>query len=222
MLDLLKTNTYYFLLCLLFLIVGGIGLSQIQTGDFLIWFSENRSIHLDSFFSFTTRLGEQYAYFVFVILALFYRFRLVLIIPLTAVIVLLIALVLKEIFAHPRPSVFFYDQLVQGQLQTVDGIHLLTGYSSFPSGHTLSAFTLYTLIALFFPKKKLMAFFFFSFALFIGLSRVYLVQHFLKDIYVGGLLGILLASTIYLFQQRWLPQQPTHWINRNLLSLRKN
>jgi membrane-associated phospholipid phosphatase len=57
-------------------------------------------------------------------------------------------------------------------------------------------------------------------AIVVGTSRIYLVQHFLKDVYLGAVFGVLIAMSVYVYQSRF-PYNPNHWIDRSLLLKRK-
>ena len=76
----------------------------------------------------------------------------------------------------------------------------MTGYSSFPSGHTFSAFAIYTFFALV-SKQKWVSLLCSLLAIGVGFSRVYLNQHFLEDIYLGSILGVGLAVGYYYFSE---------------------
>jgi len=65
---------------------------------------------------------------------------------------------------------------------------------SFPSGHTLNAFTVGTLVALSFPACAPLAL---VLAASVGASRVVLGMHFLSDVLAGALLGALIGSAAY-------------------------
>jgi undecaprenyl-diphosphatase len=65
---------------------------------------------------------------------------------------------------------------------------------SFPSGHTLNAFTVGTLVALGFPACAPLAL---LLAGSVGASRVVLGMHFLSDVLAGALLGALIGSAAY-------------------------
>ena len=54
-------------------------------------------------------------------------------------------------------------------------------------------------------------------ALLVGISRIYLVQHFLKDIYLGSILGVLAALLMYFLQYR----MDAPWMGRRLYLLQK-
>ncbi|PSW15122.1 phosphatase PAP2 family protein [Photobacterium sanctipauli] len=59
---------------------------------------------------------------------------------------------------------------------------------SLPSGHTAAAFVMASLITAFYPDT---AWFIWPWAVAIGLSRVLLGVHYLSDIFVGALLGVM-------------------------------
>ena len=61
---------------------------------------------------------------------------------------------------------------------------------SFPSGHTAAAFCMVSLISYFFPALFIPAF---TWALLVGISRIYLGLHYPTDIIAGIILGMLSA-----------------------------
>lgn len=84
-----------------------------------------------------------------------------------------------------------------------DQVHTITGLtihktSSFPSGHTSTAFTFALLLA-FLVRQRFLTFFFPLAAFFVGYSRVYLAQHFVTDVFAGIIVGIISAFTALLF-----------------------
>ena len=216
---LIKDNRWYFSAFLLFLIVGAIFLFQIEQGDSILYFSERRASLSDLFFLYFTKMGEEIIYLSLLISFLFVNYRVAIVIPLTGVLVTIVSLSTKAFFAHDRPAPFFKQLGNFDSIQLVEGAELLLGKTSFPSGHTMSAFAIYGLLAFLLPKKRFVALALFAAALLVGISRIYLVQHFLKDIYAGAILGTLLAMVIYLVQNRWRVPE-TAWYNRSLLKKR--
>ena len=214
MLHIIKSNQLFFAAFLCFILFGGILLSIVEQGDVILFFSNHRSFLGDSFFKYFTKLGEEPIYIFFVSLFLFIRFRYAILIPLTGLLALGISYILKVYFSHDRPFLFFTKNEMVDQINFVDGIHLFKAMTSFPSGHTMSAFAVFGLVAFLFPKKKYLGLLMFLFALLVGISRIYLVQHFLKDIYLGGILGVLLAMGIYWLQNRF-PINEAKWIDRS-------
>ncbi|MEZ5047512.1 MAG: phosphatase PAP2 family protein [Chitinophagaceae bacterium] len=94
---------------------------------------------------------------------------------------------LKQLYACPRP-------LVEYGVEQVHTVNWLTNFYhySFPSGHTFGAFSFFFFLTYLIPQKNpFWQLLFFILALATGLSRIYLGQHFFKDVYVGSILGIL-------------------------------
>lgn len=89
---------------------------------------------------------------------------------------LLISIVLKEIFMRPRPEVL--------QLVTE------TTYS-FPSNHTILVFSILPIL---FKEKK--AWPFLILAILISFSRVYLGVHYMSDVILTALLGLIIGNLI--------------------------
>jgi membrane-associated phospholipid phosphatase len=65
-------------------------------------------------------------------------------------------------------------------------------YNSFPSGHTSAAFAMALAIAFWYNDSKLSIFMVFL-AIFVGLSRIYLQQHFVEDVMGGAVIGLVAA-----------------------------
>jgi undecaprenyl-diphosphatase len=65
---------------------------------------------------------------------------------------------------------------------------------SFPSGHTMTAFSVAVPLSLFYPSLQAGLLFC---AISIALSRILLGLHFLSDVLVGSALGALIGYTVY-------------------------
>ncbi len=91
------------------------------------------------------------------------------------------------------------------------------GMNSFPSGHTITAFAIFIILALI-VKKNYLKVFFTTIAILAGFSRVYLSQHFLEDIFSGALIGIGIAVLSCTLVDQ-LSIFKTSWIDKNLLQL---
>jgi membrane-associated phospholipid phosphatase len=92
-------------------------------------------------------------------------------------------------------------------LYFVPGVEM-NQFNSFPSGHTTAAFSLYTLLALLTPSKKI-GFLWVIIAALVSISRVYLLQHFWVDIMTGALIGGILTTLIFVKLE---PKQKTNGI----------
>lgn len=219
MIAIIKANKLYFSLFLFSFVAGLVLLAMIQQGDIILYFSDHRSPWGDAFFRNFTKMGEEIIYLLAVLILIFYRLRYALMIPLVAVVVTLVSFGLKALFLHPRPSLYFKDQM--DQINLVDNVHLLQGLTSFPSGHTMSGFAIYGILALMLPQKnKWLSALLFLMALLVGISRMYLVQHFLKDVLFGAFLGTLAALLLY-YLQSLSPIKPTRLIDRGLWEIIK-
>lgn len=218
MTEIIKKNKIFYLLFLLFSIVVTVILTQVSKGDVILFFAENRTPFWNQFFKITTQLGEEPAYAVIGVVFLFIRFRIALLFGLMGGVITFLSFGLKSLFSADRPFTFFDKLGTIGDIVQVEGVQLLVGPTSFPSGHTMSGFALYLLLALFLPAKKRYAIPCFLFALAVGLSRVYLVQHFLQDIFAGAFCGVLVGTLIYYLNQK-IPYNTKYWIDRSFLNL---
>ena len=150
----------------------------------------------DNFFYCVTYLGDGFfAALILIFILLFISVRKSLVI--TGILLSVSALTqILKLFVFPsssRPIVFFKDVI---QLHFVDGLEIHTS-NSFPSGHTTQAFCMFFLFS-FFIKNKNWNYVFFLIAALAAISRVYLLQHFLRDIYVGAIIGTL-GSVLFLY-----------------------
>lgn len=210
----INENRLYLSLIAVFLLASAILLANIEQGDVILFFSDHRSIWGDTFFRYFTKMGEEIIYLIALAGLLIYRLRYAMLVPLMGILVTIVSFIGKSYFLHYRPSVYFKETL--SQINLVEGVHLLSGPTSFPSGHTMSAFAMYGLLALFLPRKKAwMVFFLFLMAVGVGVSRMYLVQHFLKDVISGAFTGTLLALLVY-YLQTLIPAQAEGWLDKGI------
>lgn len=211
---LVKENSWFLGSFSLFLLIG-IYVLNIPQGQLLLEWNANRMPFEDAFFPIMTKAGEAYGYVVvFFLLLLVQRDRAAWLTPVIGIVVSILSFVLKTIFHQPRPARFFEEHGLFAQLHPIEGVHLNTGMNSFPSGHTMAAFALYAFLAFCWPQKKWAALIFFLIAVLVGLSRMYLVQHFFKDVYLGAILGFGVAVFTYQLKSRipWV-QEGTKVIN---------
>lgn len=99
---------------------------------------------------------------------------------------------------EPRPAEYFAGMMQH--LHTVPGV-VLSHWNSFPSGHTTSAFAVFGLLA-FWSRSPVLKIAFLTVACIVGYSRMYLLQHFMIDVYVGSLLGTFTAAMVYYFSNK--------------------
>lgn len=144
---------------------------------------------LDNLFTFFTKLGDALIIILVIVTTMFVSKRMILVSALAFSIGGLISSLFKQVLMNgwPRPDSY----LGHGKLRMVLDETLLQ-QNSFPSGHTLTAFTGFALLAFMF-NKPLLQILFFDFALLTGISRMYLGQHFLHDVAAGAFIGFMVA-----------------------------
>ena len=113
---------------------------------------------------------------------------------------LLTNLVMKPLFARPRPYIYYADNPVFMSWHEFAGAHI-ESEKSFPSGHTTAAFELG--IGLFLVLNKKYSWVFPVFSVLIGLSRIYLMVHYVTDVLGGvvvgtfaGIMGFVIMNAI--------------------------
>jgi membrane-associated phospholipid phosphatase len=104
----------------------------------------------------------------------------------------ILAQIIKHIFDAPRPMLYFKDQLVH--IHFVKGVDMLSLHS-FPSGHTVTAFSTAVLIT-YWCKNKLWGLPLLALAITVGYSRMYLSEHFFEDVTAGSVIGVI--TTVFL------------------------
>lgn len=159
---------------------------------------------LDTIFKYTTVLGEAFPVYVGVAVLIFNR-RGGLFILLGQGLTCLITQALKFAFAHPRPATYF-SQMGEDLPATVPGVTLRRAMNSFPSGHTSAAFALFTCLALMTTRKWSPLWITAAWA--VAYSRIYLSQHFLEDILLGSLIGMVSSCAVYMLIDRYVNRKP--------------
>lgn len=215
---LMAKNSWFFRGFLLFLLVGGILLFVTNHGDEILFFSNHRTAFTDFLFRIFTALGNGAVFFIAVILLLFWRFRTALIVALLGISVSITSNVTKKIFAEPRPYRYFEEHHLLDKITFVQGVHILKGRNSLPSGHTMTAFALFAFLAFVIPQKKWMGLLLLLLAVLVGVSRIYLVAHFLDDVYLGALTGVMLAVIFYFIHTHFFKKP---WADGALLQRNK-
>jgi membrane-associated phospholipid phosphatase len=101
----------------------------------------------------------------------------------------IIAQIIKHLINAPRPKLYFTDQL--DKIYFVEGVEIYS-HNSFPSGHTVTAFSA-AVVLTYLAKNKNWGVLFLLAAITIGYSRMYLSEHFFEDVTVGSVLGVLIT-----------------------------
>jgi membrane-associated phospholipid phosphatase len=124
----------------------------------------------------------------------------------------LTAQLIKHVVRSPRPKLYFQHQL--DQIHFVKGMYIDI-FDSFPSGHTVTAFST-AVVFTYLIKSKNWSIVFLVTAICVGFSRMYLSEHFFEDITAGSVIGVILT----IFWLTWADSKKflhtTAW-NRGLL-----
>lgn len=180
--------------CISFWMVCLVLLAVLPMHGELQLFNGAKGSWVDLFFIYATKMGEEHGYIVITLAALvLLDAKRAFWIPLTGFFVSLVSFLTKSAFRSPRPGHFMEADWFKDQVILVDGIVPLSGFTSFPSGHTMSAFALAAMTIYLFPRSGWLAAGLFFLAVLVGISRVYLVMHFLRDVLLGSVLGVLVG-----------------------------
>lgn len=172
---------------------------------------------LNTVFRFMTHLGEVYGFIVAGIFLLFIRYRYTLMILVAGLLNIPIAYILKDQVGTLRPLTWLEQGDLIDQLVRVPDVELASGFTSFPSGHTIAAFTLFSLLALMSQGRDarwglVCA----ILAILTGFSRIFLAQHFLADVLGGSMIGLFLGNMVwYTGYAKRLNRYA--WLNRRLV-----
>ena len=166
-----------------------------EKGDEILYFNKLHTPFFDEFFRRTSQLVEWPVFLLITIITLRFSYGKGLILAINTFFVFAIMGIFKyAIFANQmRPAAFFEGKV---HLNFVQNMEILRTHS-FPSGHTAMAFSMFFMLSLLTNNKK-WSVLFFIIPLLVAVSRVYLMEHFFRDVYAGSLTGVLIAAAFYL------------------------
>ena len=177
-----------------------------------MFFNGLRNPVLDTFFIRASSLGNAIIVPFVLILVLRFRFKWLAIFVLGFLIQVVLVLLFKKGFyaGELRPYLYFYRSGMADLLNLVDGVKIRY-VNTFPSGHTATIFFLVSFFALL-SRNKTASWVLLFLGLAVGLSRIYLVQHFYVDVYFGILFGTFSSISAYLLIRRY----PKTWHAKQL------
>lgn len=193
MLKILTNNRLFFIIFFVWVILGAVLQLLFSPTEIMFWINQHHNSLSDSFFRYITLLGEDTIWLGVFLYFAFEKYvkgiennqaiKVLLISWLSKV---LVSVSLKNIFNYPRP-IEVYQHSSQA-IHLVDGVTIYH-WQSFPSGHTMTAFG-FACVCLFVQKKTSPAIIALLLAMLVGYSRMYLFQHFPRDVFAGSLLGV--------------------------------
>ncbi len=201
---LFKKNPVFFFLCFLWWTVGGILILNTEKGTWELWVNRHYMPFFNTFFMYFTHIGDGLTFAIVNVFLCFFVYMKDRKNTLKFFIFAFSSFILTGLFTQfiknfifpeaVRPSV----ELAHYFLQPIAGLEWQE-YNSFPSGHSTSVFSMAFVLLITFCSNKnntenqyKIIFFnilFASVAILGAFSRMYLLQHFLVDIYVGSLIG---------------------------------
>ncbi|RBL90551.1 phosphatase PAP2 family protein [Chitinophaga flava] len=144
----------------------------------------------DWLFPRITELGSTAACVVISLLLFFINRRMGTVMAAAYVFNSMVNFALKFMVSFPRPRRYFAQRL--HDIYFVPGVEVLDNFRSFPSGHSVCAFTAATVLS-YYVKNKYWSLLFLLLAALVAYSRMYMSQHFLEDVTAGATEGILLT-----------------------------
>lgn len=159
--------------------------------SFFLLFNKDLGMTADTFFATVTKGGEVVPWVLALVLILALRRDFFWLLLACFIISTLFVQGIKNIFPdEPRPTKAITNTL---QVHTVEGVELYKVHS-FPSGHTSAAFAVF-FIACLAIKSKWIVPAGLIYTLLVAYSRIYLAEHFPRDIAGGMLIAVI---TIYI------------------------
>lgn len=204
---LVRANRVFFITYLLLLLTVGT-LMLLYTKEQLIRFINEQNTPIgDALFPYLTYLGDGGFVIVVGVLILVVNRRSGWLVLSSFAVSGLISLFLKLVVFPERLRPLRYFEHSDWEYHLIKDLHI-NEYNSFPSGHTTSAFALFSMLA-FLWRRKDWGWLALLLGAVAGYSRVYLFQHFVEDAFAGALLGTLTSVGIALYYQKRFGQLPT-------------
>lgn len=199
---LIRQNPFFFWPYALLLVAVGWLQVQFSQEQLMQWVNARNAPWADTFFTYLTYLGDGALFVAICLIAFFIQRRIGLLLFTVFAVSSLLSLYLKQlVFPHAlRPLSLVEHSAFQYHL--IEGLDIHR-YNSFPSGHSISAFALFSLLA-FLDTQKMRGVVWLALACLTAYSRVYLFQHFVEDVYAGSIIGVLSALFTYSLLYTWV------------------
>lgn len=151
--------------------------------------------YVNSFYKFFTHVGDGVFAVILSVVVMLFSLKKGMYVLFSYACAGICASTIKYFVNYTRPYAFFDYYKKHLKLNIVDGVEML-GERSFPSGHSVTAFAVFTALALI-TENKLVKIVFLIIAVNAAFSRMYLSQHWLFDIFMGSLIGTTFSILLY-------------------------
>ena len=232
-----RNNAVFISLSLILLLVLGLALVYIPHGELHLLLCDRHTPARDIFYRYYTHVAEWFPYVVCVALLLFSRIGDGVFATSAMALSALSTQVLKHIFNALRPVTWFEQFMPEVQLPLVEGVKM-NYWLSFPSGHTTSFFALAFVACILWTSRtsktsissgtsltrysRILSIIgqvsLFFLAALGGYSRIYLSQHFARDVFGGIIIGIGITLLCYVVLSRY---EDKKWYNYRVLGGKK-
>jgi len=197
----------------------GLALLLIPQGELHLLMCDRHTPARDIFYRYYTQVAEWFPYVVCIAMLLFSRIGNGVFASAAMILSALSTQLLKHIINAPRPVKWFELYMPDTQLPLVEGVRM-NYWFSFPSGHTTSFFALAFVVCILMTKKwpkqgVWIQVVLFGLAALGGYSRIYLSQHFARDVFAGILVGTLITMLCYAIFYRY---EDKKWYNYRLFA----
>ncbi len=166
----------------------------------------------DTIAPYITDIGEGLTIVILSIVIALFNYRKAFILAGSYAITAILAQIIKHIINAPRPKLYFASELKR--MYFVKGVEIYS-YNSFPSGHTVTAFSAAVALT-YLAKNKSWGVLYLLIAILVGYSRMYLSEHFFEDVIGGSALGVIVTVFWIYFLERRKFFQGDGW-NKGLL-----
>ena len=209
---LVRENKIFFILHTLLFLLGSYPLLMFDKVTFFLQLNHFHQPTFDQLFYYVTFLGSSvtYALLMATLVVMKYNNR--------TLLAGISSFVVMSAVVQFMKRIVFFDQLRPIALISTDTpLHLVEGivpdtHLSLPSGHAATIFTAVCFLHLLMPQKYVWCSVLFLFgAAVVAYTRVYLCQHFYRDIYVGAWVGIWTTTVVYSVLMNW---QGPRWLDK--------
>lgn len=139
---------------------------------------------------YVTDIGDGLTIIILSAILLLFSYRSAFLLASSYLVTSIVAQTIKYSVYSPRPRIYFEDHL--DKIRLVKDVYVVGGIQSFPSGHTVTAFSAGVAIA-YLIKNKSWGIALLLVALLVGYSRMYLSQHFFEDVTAGSVIGVFVT-----------------------------